>query len=131
MRKGVVPAGVFCQILESHARQRRQSKQTASAAVAAVRATEQKGQAAGASGTKEWLRMRAAKQMRLERAVGDAPAAELCRSKRLMKCMPELPENQPGVGQVARSSGDATSHSPTRGKPTDADARSVPSGRLR
>ena len=36
-----------------------------------------------------------------------------------MKCMPELPKDQPDAGQVARSSRDAPSHSLMRGKMTD------------
>ena len=98
--------------------------QAVSAAVAAVCAAEQKGQAAGlgASGTKEWLRRRATKQTRLKRAVGNTPAAELHRSKQLMKCMPELPEDQLGAGQVAHCSGGTLSHSPTRGEMTGADS---------
>ena len=38
-----------------------------------------------------------------------------------MKCMPELPEDQPDAGQVVRGGTDAQDHSPTRGRPTSAD----------
>ena len=60
--------------------------------------------------------------MRLEQAISNTLTAELCRSRRLMKCMPELLEDQPDAGQVIRGSTDMQDHSPTRGELAGADS---------
>ena len=49
------------------------------------------------------------------------PTAGPRRSKHLMKCMPELPEDQLDAGQVVRGGTNVQDHSPTRGRPTSAD----------
>ena len=118
MRKGVVPTGVFRRLLESHSKRRRQARRTVSAAVASARPAER---TVVAGETKSWLRRRAAKQSRLEQAVGGPPAQPLRRSKRLMQCMPAPPEDRTDTGQVDHDSAVARDHSPARGETTHSD----------
>ena len=76
---------------------------------------------AGAGGTRNWLRKKAAAEARLGRMVDDPELAAPRRSKRLMKCMPELLAADLTTGQVTRSSGATPSRSRATGDMFDAD----------
>ena len=91
MKKGVVPTGVFRQMFESHARQRRQARLPAQAAVAAPSHAPgslvvTKPKLMGADGTKDRICKKAAIEARLGRMVEGTKFPALHRSKRLAKC---------------------------------------------